>query len=86
MKLHVLLSDTGGDNVNREYIIYILENYFGRVIGILLGFFIALIIVVFGFWQGLLMIVLIGIGFYFGQFWDQERRIPFIDKFLPPWR
>ncbi|OWZ84021.1 DUF2273 domain-containing protein [Natranaerobius trueperi] len=73
--------------MNREYIMYLLENYLGRIIGVVLGFLISLIFVIFGFLQGLLVLILMGVGFYFGYYWDKEKQLPIsIHRFLPPRR
>lgn len=66
---------------------YLLENYFGRIVGVVIGFLIALIFIFFGFWRGLITIILMGLGFFVGRFWDKEKRLPdSIEKFLPPRR
>jgi len=71
--------------VSREYIYYILDHHLGKILGVFIGLVIALAFIFFGFWRGLLFIVLVGIGFYLGDYWDKEKTLPIkIKRLLPP--
>jgi uncharacterized membrane protein len=51
----------------------LLNDYKGRVLGILLGFIIALLIIRFGIILSIFIIICVGIGYYLGMRYDNKQ-------------
>ncbi|MCK8817510.1 DUF2273 domain-containing protein [Natroniella sulfidigena] len=63
----------------------LLSDYKGRIIGVLLGFFISLLIIRFGVILALFILIWMGLGYYLGLRFDRREDIrDIINDILPP--
>lgn len=58
----------------------------GAILGSTSGFIIAIVILFMGFFQALFLFICVGIGYYFGKRFpeDKEHIKNFLDRILPP--
>jgi len=58
---------------NLMELLNLLDDYKGRVVGLLLGFIIALLIINFGIILSIFIIICVGIGYYLGMRYDNKQ-------------
>ncbi len=57
----------------------------GKIIGLLLGFFMAILFIMFGFFRTLFILICMTVGYLIGKRIDeQEDIIEVLDRLLPP--
>ncbi|WP_425807688.1 DUF2273 domain-containing protein [Desulfitobacterium sp. Sab5] len=57
------------------FLLRMLEEHPGKLIGTSLGFFLGLLVVLLGFWKTLVVFVFVGIGFALGKRQDDHKKL-----------
>jgi uncharacterized membrane protein len=68
----------------KEYLIELFSKNQGKIIGVVLGFFISILILFIGFFRTLLILLFVFGGYFIGRKIDnKEDLIEFLDRILP---
>lgn len=71
--------------MDRNLLEEIWQNHSGKIVGVLVGFFLGVLIILLGFFQTLFVLLCVIAGFIVGKRIDEkEDLMDILDKLLPP--
>lgn len=57
------------------FLVWVVDNHFGKFTGTVLGLILGLLVVILGFWRTLVLMLFVVAGFFLGKLQDEQRDI-----------